>query len=50
MPIRSSWNVETNGINSSVQVPNDAIKWNPDSKKWDKVGSEFLQKVRLLMI
>ena len=47
MPIRSSWNVETNGINSSVPVPNDAIKWNPDSKKWDKVGSEISAKSKI---
>ena len=47
MPIRSSWNVETNGINSSVQVPNDAIKWNPDSKKWDKVGNEVSAKSKI---
>ena len=47
MPIRSSWNVETNGINSSVQVPNDAIKWNPDSKKWDEVGDEVFAKSKI---
>ena len=47
MPIRSSWEVETNGINSSVQVPNDAIKWNPDSKKWDKVGNEISAKSKI---
>ena len=47
MPIRSSWEVETNGINSSVQVPNDAIKWNPDSKKWDKVGNEVSAKSKI---
>ena len=47
MPIRSSWEIETNGINSSVQVPNDAIKWNPDSKKWDKVGNEVSAKSKI---
>ena len=47
MPIRSSWEVETNGINSSVQVPNDAIKWNPDSKKWDEVGNEVSAKSKI---
>ena len=47
MPIRSSWNVETNGIDSSVQVPDDAIKWNSDSKMWDKVGSEVSAKSKI---
>jgi len=47
MPIRSSWNVETNGINLSIPVPNDAIKWNPDSKKWDKVGNEVFAKSKI---
>lgn len=47
MPIRSSWEVETNGIDSSVQVPNDAIKWNSDSKKWDKVGNEIFAKSKI---
>jgi peptide/nickel transport system substrate-binding protein len=30
-----------------VQVPNDAIKWNPDSKKWDKVGNEVSAKSKI---
>ena len=47
MPIRSSWNVETNGIDSSVQVPDDAIMWNPDLKMWDKVGSEVSAKSKI---
>ena len=47
MPIRSSWNVETNGISSSVQVPDDAIMWNPDSKMWDNVGGEVSAKSKI---
>ena len=47
IPIRSSWNVETNGIDSSVQVPNDVIKWNPDSKEWKEVGSEISAKSKI---
>ena len=47
IPIRGTWNVETNGINSSVQVPNDAIKWNSDSKRWDKVGNEVSAKSKI---
>ncbi len=47
MPIRSEWQVETNGIDSSVQVPNDAIVWNVDSKKWDKVNSGVSAKSKI---
>ena len=47
MPIRSSWQVETNGINSSVQVPNDAIMWNSNSRVWDIVGNEVLAKSKI---
>jgi len=47
MPIRSEWNVESNGIDSSIQVPGDAIRWNTDSKKWDRVGSDVLAKSKI---
>ena len=47
MPIRSEWNVETNDINSSVQVPDDAIRWNVEQKKWDKVGSNVSAKSKI---
>ena len=47
IPIKGTWNVETNGINSSVKVPNDAIKWNSDSEKWDEVGNEVSAKSKI---
>ena len=47
IPIKGTWNVETNGINSSVQVADDAIKWNSDSKRWDKVGDEVTAKSKI---
>ena len=47
MPIRSEWQVETNGIDSTVQVPNDAIRWNVESKKWDKVGENVHAKSKI---
>ena len=47
MPIRSEWQVETNGIDSSVQVPNDAIRWNVESKKWDQVGIGISAKSKI---
>lgn len=39
-PIRTSWNIVTNGPDGSVPVPNDAIIWNSDSKKWLHVDSD----------
>ena len=47
MPIRSEWNVESKGIDSSIQVPNDAITWNVESKKWDEVGSGISAKSKI---
>jgi len=47
MPIRGEWNVESKGIDSSIQVPNDAITWNVESKKWDKVGSGISAKSKI---
>ncbi|MBC8251682.1 MAG: ABC transporter substrate-binding protein, partial [Candidatus Nitrosopelagicus sp.] len=47
MPIKGTWDVETNGINSSVQVPDDAIKWNSDSMRWEKVGNEISAKSKI---
>ena len=47
MPIRSVLEVETNGDDSSVQVPNDAIRWNVETKKWDEVGSGISAKSKI---
>jgi len=47
MPIRSEWEVETNGIDSSVDVPSDAIRWNGELKKWDNVGSGISAKSKI---
>ena len=30
-----------------MDVPNDAIKWNPDSEKWDKVGNGISAKSKI---
>ena len=47
MPIRSEWQVETNGIDSIIQVPDDAIRWNVESKKWDEVGLGITAKSKI---
>ena len=48
IPIRATWEVETNGINSSVQVPDDAIKWNSDLKKWEEIGTGISAKSKII--
>ena len=40
IPIRTNWQIETNGPQSVVSVPDDAIIWNLQSKNWEKVGSD----------
>lgn len=39
IPIRSDWKVETAGPNGTLDVPSDAIKWDPAQQKWVQVGS-----------
>ncbi|MFM8659629.1 MAG: ABC transporter substrate-binding protein [Candidatus Nitrosotenuis sp.] len=38
-PVRQSWNVETKGPNGKLDVPSDAINWDPVSHKWVKMGA-----------
>tara|TARA_B100001123_G_scaffold232163_1_gene260726 strand:- start:4777 stop:7200 length:2424 start_codon:yes stop_codon:yes gene_type:complete len=38
IPVRGTWNVETNGMESSISVPDDAIKWNSEIREWENVG------------
>ena len=37
-PIRTNWEIETNGPKSVVNVPSDAIIWDSKSKNWKEVG------------
>lgn len=37
-PVRQNWNVETKGPNGKLDVPSDAINWDPISHKWVKMG------------
>lgn len=39
-PIRSDWTVETSGPNYKLDVPNDAIIWNPYEQRWNNVGEK----------
>ena len=45
-PLRTTWNIETSGINSSIPVHNDAILWNTKTQNWQKVetGSTAVSK------
>ena len=37
-PIRTTWEIETNGPHSTINVPSDAIIWDLESKSWKEVG------------
>lgn len=37
-PIRQSWHVETMGPDGTLEVPPDAINWNPREQRWEQVG------------
>jgi len=41
IPVRSSWKVETAGPNGKLDVPSDAIKWDPIQQKWIHVGNDI---------
>ena len=41
IPVRSSWKVETAGPNGKLDVPSDAIKWDPIEQKWIHVGNDI---------
>lgn len=47
-PIRSNWNVETAGPHGKLDVPSDAITWDPNTKSWIEVdaGTKATSKVR----
>jgi peptide/nickel transport system substrate-binding protein len=36
--VRENWKVETAGPSDVLDVPPDAVNWNPNLQKWDKVG------------
>lgn len=38
MPVRTTWDVKTAGPVGSLEVPPDAIRWNPQQQKWIQVG------------
>ena len=38
LPGRVEWRVETNGPDMSVDVPSDAVLWNPQNQSWERVG------------
>jgi len=41
IPIRSNWKVETAGPTGKLDVPSDAIKWDPAQQKWIQVGNDI---------
>ena len=47
IPIRTTWDVDTEGPNGSLDLPNDAIIWDPIQQKWKNVesGTKSISKV-----
>ncbi|HET9008505.1 MAG TPA: ABC transporter substrate-binding protein [Nitrosarchaeum sp.] len=47
-PIRADWNIETAGPDGKLNLPNDAIMWDPVEQQWKKVmpGTQAISKVR----
>ena len=39
-PLRTTWDIETNGLHYSVPVHNDAIIWNTEIQRWEKVETD----------
>ncbi|MDE2589904.1 MAG: ABC transporter substrate-binding protein, partial [Patescibacteria group bacterium] len=38
IPVRTDWQVETAGPSGKLDVPSDAIRWDPQQQKWVQVG------------
>jgi peptide/nickel transport system substrate-binding protein len=38
IPVRTTWDVKTAGPLGKLDVPNDAIRWDPVQQKWAQVG------------
>ena len=38
IPVRTTWDVKTAGPLGKLDVPNDAIRWDPAQQKWTQVG------------
>ena len=39
-PVRASWNVNTDGPDTKIDLPDDAIMWNVKSQAWERVHSD----------
>ncbi len=39
IPVRTTWQVKTAGPDGKLDVPSDAIRWDPQQQKWVQVGS-----------
>ncbi len=46
-PVRGNWNVETSGPDGMLDLPNDAIMWDPVTQEWKSVpeNSQAISKV-----
>ncbi|MCV0391879.1 MAG: ABC transporter substrate-binding protein [Nitrosopumilus sp.] len=37
-PVRASWKVESAGPDNKIEIPQEAILWNPYLQKWENIG------------
>jgi len=48
-PIRATWEVENEGPNYKINIPQEAMMWNPIIQKWENAaGSEMIPQICLL--
>lgn len=40
IPVRTTWKVATAGPYGKLEVPDDAIRWDPQNQKWAEVGPD----------
>ena len=48
-PVRVQWDVTTNGPSGTIDIPADAVNWNPVSQKWEPVGPDSTAVSRVIL-
>ena len=47
-PVRTNWQVETEGPNGSLVVPTEAVIWNPVLQKWENIKPNTIAKSKVM--
>ena len=48
LPIRATWDVETAGPDGKLDIPQEAITWNPELQQWDNVSSNSVATSKVI--